>query len=239
MSQESEKNRKVYEFGDLSKYSLKQRLVIRLAGLVLFWLIKIIGKTIRLEVEGWENYEQIEKDGKIPIHAFWHDRIFLATYFFRQRGIIVMSSESFDSEYTARFIQRFGYGIIKGSSTRGGIRALTEMIRIMRQGFPTAFTLDGPKGPRYIVKAGACLLAKKSGNPILPFSIEAKKFWKVNSWDLLQIPKPFSRAKVFIDKPVYVSAEANDEEIENKRLELQNSLDELVKRGVQWRESEN
>ncbi len=96
-----------------------------------------------------------------------------------------------------------------------------------------------PKGPRYVAKAGACLLAKKTENPIMPFSIEAKRFWKIKSWDKLHIPKPFSRAKVFIAQPIYVSKDTNDEEFENKRLEVQNSLDELVKRGVQWRESEN
>ncbi len=66
-----------------------------------------------MNLKALENFEQIERDGKIPIYTFWHNRIFLGTYFFRHRGIVVMSSESFDSEYTARFIQRFGYGIIK------------------------------------------------------------------------------------------------------------------------------
>ncbi len=239
MTEKLNKNLKVYQFSDLSEYSFKQRLIIRSAGLAFYILINLIAKTLRFEVEGYENFEQIERDGKIPIYTFWHNRIFLGTYFWRKRGILVMSSESFDSEYTARFIQRFGYGIIKGSSTRGGIRALTEMIRKMRDGFPTAFTIDGPKGPRYVAKAGACLLAKKTQNPMMPFSIEVQKFWEVGSWDRLQIPKPFSKARVLIAKPLYISSAANDEEMENKRLELQNLLDELVKRGVQWRESEN
>lgn len=238
MTEKKDKNNKVYQFQDLSKYSFKQRLIIRFAGLAFYILINLIAKTVRFEIEGWENFEQIEQDGKIPIYTFWHDRIFLGTYFFRHRGILVMSSESFDSEYTARFIQRFGYGIIKGSSTRGGIRALTEMIKKMREGFPSGFTIDGPKGPRYVAKAGACLLAKKTENPLMPFVIEPKSFWRIGSWDKLQIPKPFTKAKLFISKPIYVSPQANDEELENKRLELQNTLDELVKRGVQWRESE-
>lgn len=238
MSEKYDKNLKVYQFSDLSRYTFKQRFIIRAAGLAFYVLINLIAKTIRFEVEGWENFEQIERDGKIPIYTFWHDRIFLGTYFFRQRGILVMSSESFDSEYTARFIQRFGYGIIKGSSTRGGIRALTEMIRKMREGFPAGFTLDGPKGPRYVAKSGACLLAKKTGNPLMPFLLEPQKFWQIGSWDKLQIPKPFTTAKVFISKPIYISSEANDEELENKRLNLQYSLDELVERGEQWRKSE-
>jgi lysophospholipid acyltransferase (LPLAT)-like uncharacterized protein len=238
MSDKSKKNSQVYQFADLSKYSFKQRLSIRLADLAFYLLIKVIGKTIRFEVEGWENFEQIKRDGKIPIYTFWHNRIFLATYFWRNRKIVVMTSQSLDGEYMARAIQRFGYGTSRGSSTRGGIKSLVEMVRLMKDGSPTAFTIDGPKGPKYEAKAGAGLLAKKTGHPLMPFSVEVKKFWTVNSWDNLQIPKPFSRAKVFISQPIYVSDQTNDEEIENKRLELQKSLDELVKRGVQWRESE-
>lgn len=239
MAEKNNKIQKIYEFENLSKYSFKERLIIRLADLAFYFLISLIGKTVRFEIEGWENFEQIEKDGKVPIYTFWHNRIFLGTYFFRNRGIVVMTSQSLDGEYIARFIKRFGYGASRGSSTRGGIKALAEMIRLMREGVPTAFSIDGPKGPKYEAKAGGCLLAKKSGHPMMPFVFEAKKFWEIKSWDKLQIPKPFSRAKLFIAKPIYVSSEANEEEIENKRRELQNTLDELVQRGVQWRESEN
>jgi len=197
----------------------------------------LIGKTVRFEIEGWENFQNIERDGKIPIYTFWHDRLFLGTYFFRKRGIMVMSSQSFDSEYTARVIQRFGYGTIKGSSTRGAVKALTKMIRLMRQGLPMGFTLDGPKGPRYVAKSGACFLAKKTGNPIMPFLLEPKSFWTIKSWDKMHIPKPFTHAKLFIAEPIYVSKDADDDEIENKRRELQSKLDELVAFGKQWRES--
>ncbi len=238
MAKKFNKIQKVYEFADLSKYSFKERLLIRIIDLACFVLISFIGKTVRFEVEGQENFEQIENAGKIPIYTFWHNRIFIGTYFFRNRKIVVMTSQSFDGEYIARFIQRFGYGASRGSSTRGGIKALGEMIRVMKEGFPAAFSIDGPKGPKYEAKSGVCLLAKKTGNPIIPFVFESKNYWEINSWDKLQIPKPFTRVKVIIEKPIYVSSEANDDEIENKRLEVQSSLDELVKRGVQWRESE-
>ncbi|HLM60611.1 MAG TPA: lysophospholipid acyltransferase family protein [Pyrinomonadaceae bacterium] len=226
-----------YQPADLTAYSFRQRLVIRLAGWAFYSLIKIIGKTIRYETEGWENYEQIERDNKIPIYAFWHNRIFAGTYFFRNRGIIVITSQSFDGEYIARFIQRFGYGAVRGSSTRGGVGALVEMIRLMKKGLPMGFTVDGPKGPKYVAKTGAVLLAKKTGNPIMPFVVETENFWTINSWDELQIPKPFTRAKIFIAEPVYVAPDADESEIENKRQALQSKLDEAVKLGKQWRKS--
>ncbi|HMS42755.1 MAG TPA: lysophospholipid acyltransferase family protein [Pyrinomonadaceae bacterium] len=230
------KNTEIYQPASLSAYSLKQRIIIRLADFAFYILISLIGKTLRYETEGWENFEVIEQAGKIPIYSFWHNRIFAGTYFFRNRGIVVITSQSFDGEYIARFIQRFGYGAIRGSSTRGGVKALVEMIRGMREGLPMAFTVDGPKGPKYVAKSGACLLAKKTENPLMPFSVECNKFWTVKSWDDLQIPKPFSRVRVIISAPVYVSKNADQEEIEKKCKELQSKLDETVLIGQQWRE---
>lgn len=232
MSKEKEK---VYRFAALSEYSFKQRFLIRSADLAFFWLIKIIGKTIRFEIEGSENVGQIEKAGKIPIYATWHNRIFPSVYFLRNRGIVVITSKSFDGEYIARFIQRFGFGAARGSSTRGGTGALVKMIRLMREDLPMCFTVDGPKGARYVAKTGALLLAKKTENPVLPFLIEPHKFWTVDSWDKLQIPKPFTRAKVFFAAPVYVEKTADETEIENKRRELQEKLDALIDFGKQWR----
>jgi lysophospholipid acyltransferase (LPLAT)-like uncharacterized protein len=232
-----EKKLEVYRQAALSEYSFKQRLTIRLADWAFYLLIKFIGKTIRFEIEGWENLERIESNGKIPIYTFWHNRIFLATYYFRNRGIIVMSSPSFDAEYIKRFIRRFGYGAVRGSSTRGGVGALVKMIRLMKDGLPAGFSIDGPRGPKYVAKSGACMLAKKTGNPVMPFIIETEKYWEIRSWDRLQIPKPFSRAKVLIAEPFYVEKDADDREIENKRQFLQSKLDELVELGEQWRES--
>ena len=232
-----QKIEKSYQPADLSAYSFKQRIGIHSADWTFYLLIKFIGRTIRYETKGWENFQKIERDGKIPIYSFWHNRIFAGTYFFRNRGIVVITSQSFDGEYIARFIQRFGYGAVRGSSTRGGVGALVEMIRLMKKGLPMAFSVDGPRGPKYVAKTGAVLLAKKTGNPLMPFVVETKKFWTINNWDNLQIPKPFTRAKIFISEPIYVAANANESEIENKRLELQMKLDEAVELGKQWRES--
>ena len=98
-----------------------------------------------------------------------------------------------------------------------------------------AFTVDGPRGPRYEVKSGPVFLAKKSGNPILPYVIEPKTFWTTKSWDKMQIPKPFTRAITIIGEPIYVEPDADEAAIEAKIGELQHSLDSLVERGRQWR----
>src|SRR5437870_5071566 len=225
---------RAYTFASLSSYSLKDRLLIRSADLVFFILINLIGRTVRFEIEGWDNWEAASRDGKIPIYTFWHNRVFLGTYFWRRRRLVVMTSRSFDGEYIARFIQRFGYGAARGSSTRGATGAVVEMVRLMRAGCPAAFTVDGPKGPPYVAKMGPVLLAKKTGNPMLPFTITPKKFWQItSSWDRTQVPRPFTRARVLIAAPIFVPADADEDLLATKRDELQRALDELEQHGEQ------
>jgi lysophospholipid acyltransferase (LPLAT)-like uncharacterized protein len=226
---------RAYKFTDLSDYPFKKRLLIRAAGLIFYVLIRLIGRTTRFEVEGWEHWETAARAPSVPIYTTWHNSIFLSTYFWRRRGIIMMSSRSFDAEYTARLIQRFGYGVARGSSTRGAVGGLTRMMRLLRAGYPAGFTIDGPKGPRHVAKMGAVLLAKKTGHPILPFIITVMKFWEAKSWDAFQIPKPFTRARVLIAPPIFVPADADEETLNETRDELQRALDDLSKRGEQWR----
>lgn len=241
----AQKSSDAFRFADLSKYSFRQKIAIRLADWVFYGLINLLGKTMRFEIEGWKdfddekwgNFEKAYSEFPATISALWHDRILLSSYFWRHKGIVVMVSRSFDGEYIARAAQRLGFGVVRGSSTRGGSAALAEMARLMQKGLSTTFTVDGPKGPRCKAKPGAITLAKKTGVPVVPMIIETKSFWTVNSWDKLRIPKPFTRAKVFLAAPIFVSAEADETELENKRLELQSKLDELVILGEQWRES--
>lgn len=228
---------RAYKFADLSAYPFKKRLMIRAADLLFYLLIQIIGRTARFEVEGWEHHERIIESGGLPIYNFWHERIFLTTYWWRRRRIVVMTSQSFDGEYIARFIQRFGYGAARGSSTRGGVGAVVEMARLMRAGCTTAFTIDGPKGPPRVAKMGSVLLAKKTGQPVLPVTMALQRFWTVPSWDSFQIPKPFTRAKVYVAPPIYVAPDADESTLQAKRDELQHALDDLNARAEAWRAS--
>ncbi len=228
-------NPELYRFAPLSAYSLTERLTIRALDLLFYVVIRVIGMTIRFEVEGWGNYESVIASGRRPVWPFWHERIFLSTIYFRNRGITVITSKSKDGEYIARFIQRFGFGAIRGSSSRGGSRALIEMKRAMADGVEIAFTADGPRGPRHVAKPGPVYLAKLTGNPVLPFLMEPARYWTLKTWDRLQIPKPFSRALLIIAEPFDVASDASETEIEAKVGEMQRSLDRLVERGAAWR----
>ena len=150
---------------------------------------------------------------------------------------MVITSQSIHGECIARLIQRFGYGAVRGSASKGGAGAIIEMIRLMRRRQSTAFTIDGPKGPRHVAKMGAVLLAKKTGNPMLPFTITPSRAWSLKSWDSFSIPKPFTSARVEIGQPIFVAPDANEAEMETRRCELQDSLNELDRRGQEWRRS--
>lgn len=232
---DAEAVRRAFTFADLSRYPFRQRLLIKLADITFYTIIKLIGSTLRYEVEGWENFEAARRDNQRPIFTFWHNRVFTSIHFWQKRSIVVMTSQSFDGEYIARFIQRFGSGAARGSSTRGATSALVALVRLTRLGYSASFTIDGPKGPRYVAKMGAVLLAKKTGQPILPFTITTRRFWEVKgSWDRAQVPWPFTRARVDIALPMLVAADADDDELNAKRDELQAVLDELERRGAEW-----
>jgi lysophospholipid acyltransferase (LPLAT)-like uncharacterized protein len=226
-SKEDARARRAYGFAPLDAYTFRQRLAIRAADLAFYLAIRLVGSTLRFRVEGGEHWEEASRDGGPAIYTFWHDRIFPGTYFFRRRGIVIMTSRSFDGEYIARFIQRFGYGAVRGSSSRGAVGALVELARLVRAGRPAGFSIDGPRGPRHVAKMGAVLLAKKTGRPVLPFGVNAERFRRLPSWDRMQVPLPFTRVTVRFAPPIRVERDADDAALEAKRAELQHALEEV------------
>jgi hypothetical protein len=193
-------------------------------------LIRLLGLTLRWRVEGWDRYEGVLAGLLPPIMGFWHGRILPATYYFRNRGIVVITSQNFDGEWIARIIARFGYGTARGSSSRNASGALRHLIRGLREGRSAAFTLDGPRGPLREAKSGAIWLAAATGSPIVPFHIEARRAWTLPSWDRTQIPKPFSRVALVIGEPLCVPRDAGEEGIEAHRRDLEARLAALVAR---------
>lgn len=192
-------------------------------------VIAALGSSLTWRVEGLEHL-QLEGNGKRPIMAFWHGRVLAATYYFRGRGIVVMISENFDGEWIARIIEQFGFRTSRGSTTRGGQRALLQLKREMDRGQPSGFAVDGPRGPARQAQPGALWLAKLTGNPVVPFHMEASRYWTLKSWDRTQIPKPFSTVALCVGAPIEVPAEADEATLEAKRVELEQSLFVLERR---------
>lgn len=173
-------------------------------------LVAALGRTLSWTVEGAEHYEDAMRSGRAPILALWHGRILPATLFWRDRGVVAMTSANFDGEWTARLMARFGYRAARGSTSRGGSRALVQLRRELAEGHPVAFTVDGPRGPARIVQPGAVWLAGATGHPIVPFHIESSRHWTTRSWDSAQIPKPFSHVAVVVGVPLVVEGTGDD-----------------------------
>jgi lysophospholipid acyltransferase (LPLAT)-like uncharacterized protein len=165
--------------------------------------------------------------------AFWHGRILSATFYFRRRGIVVITSENFDGEWIARIIERFGYGTARGSSSQGAKKATLQLVREMRRGKPAGFTLDGPRGPARVAQPGAVWLARATGNPVLPFHLEASRHWSMRSWDRTQIPKPFSTVALVVGEPMPVPSLAADDDLERWRVELEGRLRALEQKALE------
>jgi lysophospholipid acyltransferase (LPLAT)-like uncharacterized protein len=210
------------------------RFLLTSVGIFGWIVIQFLARTWRFEIHGLEYFKKLETD-KIPIiYAFWHGRILASTYFWRNRGIVVLTSENKDGEYIAQVIHRFGYGSSRGSSSKGAVKGTIGLIRTLKQGAHVAFTVDGPRGPRYQVQQGVTWLASYSQHPILPFHIEAKRAKKFSSWDQFQVPLPFSSVRVDIAEPMILEKDLSEEVLEQKRIELENTLNDLRVRGENW-----
>jgi len=212
--------------------SRKKRLQARAIEFCLYPFIAVLGRTLRWRVEGLEHLQRVSESGRQPVMAFWHGRILPATYYFRHRGIVVITSDNFDGEWIAGIIERFGYGTARGSSSRNAKRALLELKRAMENGKPAGFTLDGPRGPARHAQPGAVWLAGATGNPLLPFHIEAASHWTFSSWDRTQLPRPFSLMALVIGEPMYVPPAAGADTLEAARLKLEGVLGSLELRAL-------
>jgi hypothetical protein len=191
-----------------------------------FLAIRAIGPTLRVKFS-FEDGAPASLDTRPVILAFWHECIFPATYIWRNLQIRVMSSDSFDGEWTGRIIRKFGFVKVRGSSSRGAVRALLGMRRELEQGCAVAFTIDGPRGPRFVAKPGPVLLARATGAPMVAFHIAVENAWILNTWDKSIIPKPFSRALMRVSRPILVPAHASDCEKEQFHAELQAALERV------------
>jgi lysophospholipid acyltransferase (LPLAT)-like uncharacterized protein len=210
--------------------SPSKRLQAKLISLAGYPVIAALASTFRWRTEGLEHLEGVIRSGHQPVLSFWHGRILPATYFFRQRGIVVITSENFDGEWIAGIIERFGYGTARGSTSRGARKALLQLTRDMAGGRAAAFTVDGPRGPARVAQPGAVWLAKATGNPVLPFHLEATRHWTLNSWDRTQIPKPFATVALAMGEPFTVPADADAAAIEAGRVVLEERLRALEPR---------
>jgi lysophospholipid acyltransferase (LPLAT)-like uncharacterized protein len=220
----------------LPRLTFLQRLQIPLIGWLVWAIIRILGPTIRFEVLGGQKAGRDYRPDLPPnVYAFWHRCIISGAWYFRNRNAVLMNTTNFDGQWTRRVIERLGYQTAQGSSTRGGLRGLAVMAKRLEEGVDAAFTIDGPRGPRYIAKPGPVMLARRSGRPIVLFHIGLERAWTLKkTWDLFQIPKPFARAIVVIAPLLEVSEDTDREGLEHKHQEMQMILERVRDLAESW-----
>lgn len=212
-----------------------RRVQIPFIAAAVYSVIRTLGPTLRFEVLGWQHADRVHASKKQCIWAFWHRVIIPIAWWARNRGIVVMNTTAFDGQWTRKVIEWLGFGTAQGSSSRGGLRGLAVMSRRLAEGLDCGFTIDGPRGPRYIAKPGPVMLARKTGCPVLVFHIgidRGKTFEK--TWDHFLLPKPFARAIFLVAPPIHVPADANQEVLEAKHAEMQRELERVRDIAEAW-----
>jgi lysophospholipid acyltransferase (LPLAT)-like uncharacterized protein len=201
--------------------------MIATAGAIASGLIKLNGLTLRWEVEGWEHVERLEETGGRGVFAFWHNRLLYICYYLSRTPLTMLISQSKDGAYITSVARWYGIDAVRGSSTRGGARALAEMVDLLRRATGHGgLTPDGPKGPLYDIQPGVIAIAQKTGLPILPVALSATRVHRFASWDRFLLPLPFARVRLVVGPPVLISREKADFEAE--RLRLRAILQELT-----------
>ena len=201
-----------------SPYSLKDRLLFALVGLLGPWLIRLLGILCRYRVEGGERLDNAIKSGQGLIIAAWHGRMLLPIYHLRNRDITSLVSFHRDGELITRVVTRLGYVIRRGSPRKGGREGFLTMSRDIREGRAVSIFPDGPTGPRYNLRDGVIHLSRMTGAPIFPLTYSARPCWRVKSWDRFMIMKPFSRGIILVGDPIAVPREVkSDEEFDRYR----------------------
>lgn len=194
--------------------------------------LKLLMLSCRLvQVRGGERMEEaVARAGGGGIFTSWHQRMSYNFHTLGRRRITVMISRSRDGEYTTRMATLLGFKNVRGSSTRGGRRALKEIIGRMKNGEPAGMLADGPQGPARVAKLGSVIMSRSAGVPIIPILFGAERAWMFNSWDRYLVPKPFSRVALYYGDPIWVPRRARGPEMEKYRLLLEESLNE----GAKW-----
>jgi lysophospholipid acyltransferase (LPLAT)-like uncharacterized protein len=206
----------------------EHRLVLQVVPRVAVWLMMGLYRLLRIVHVNRGSPESCLAKGERIIFAFWHGRLLMMPFAYPGKPLATLISQHRDGEYISRIAVVFGSRVIRGSATRGGVRAFKQMILALKEGFNLVITPDGPRGPRAKVKSGVIELAKLTGAPIVPVTFSAARRRFLKSWDAFLLPLPFSRAVYIWGEPIYVEPMATREEVAKYQDILAERLDLLT-----------
>jgi len=214
---------------DPRRFSLRQRISLWLVTWASYLAISLIGPTLRYSIS-WEEppSDPSATYERQVIYSFWHRAVFASAWLWRNIGIAVLVSRSFDGEFIARTIEKLGFVAVRGSSSRGGAQGLLGLKTQLEKGNLVAFTIDGPRGPKYVAKQGPVILSRATALPMAAFFVAANEPWVLNTWDRLIIPKPFSKALVRFSAKIQAPPNADDAQIADYHRQLQSALERVT-----------
>ena len=199
-------------------------------GLVYFYLV---GKTSKTDVIGQEQLDALRTQYPHVIYASWHENILTGAWALRHQGATILISQSRDGEYVSRLVHLLGFHTVRGSSSRGGVRSLLKLVRVLKNEGDAIIIADGPRGPARECKPGVITLAKRSGMPIIPTAVLVSRFKRVNSWDRTIIPYPFSTFTMIHADPIFIPEDADKKTIAQYQAQLKQALDALSEKIIQ------
>jgi hypothetical protein len=207
--------------------SIKKDLHLRAISAFVWAAATFIARSTRLQEVGGEKLWQRWKKGEPSILVTWHGRTLIPIWLFGPRRFLAMISLSNDGEYQNRIFRRFGWDVVRGSTGRGGVRALATTVRAIKEGATLAFTPDGPRGPSHVVNPGVLFMAQKAQCPIYPIGVSAYPRWFLPTWDRYLIPCPFSRAVVIYGEPLFVPPGATQADLRQMSADLSRRICEV------------
>ena len=192
-----------------------------------YYLLQMWARTIRFEIDDRAAVVGTPAEPRY-IGALWHNRLLLLPHVIRtflpQRKGAALISASRDGALLADLVQRFGFDVVRGSSSRKGVAAMLQLADVMANGRDAVITPDGPRGPAYEIGPGIVFLAQKSGAAVVPINMEYSGCWRLKSWDRFILPRPFSTVRVVLGSPHHVEPTKTDAEFEAERVRLQNAM---------------
>lgn len=207
---------------------ISKKIQYRLIEWIAPWIIRLIGYSLRVQIFNAQRADEMHRRHLPYLYCVWHGRLLLPVFRNRRRGIVAMVSQHADGEVIARIVEKFGYGTVRGSSTRGGKEAFYQLLAHLKDGGVGAMIPDGPTGPRFRLKAGSVLLAQQASCPIIPITFAAKPCWRLKSWDRMVLPKPFAKAVLCHGDPIALPAELSSDELEIRRRQIEQIMLDLV-----------
>jgi lysophospholipid acyltransferase (LPLAT)-like uncharacterized protein len=170
-------------------------------------VLGVLARTWRVRVVHEEGLRRLRDERRSFVFACWHGELLPLLWHHRRQNVHILVSEHRDGEIIARVAERLGFGTVRGSTTRGGGRALLALARVLQEGHDVAVTPDGPRGPRHHYAPGALVAAQRAGAPVLPVAVHVDRAWRLRSWDRFIVPKPFARITVAYAEPAWVQGD--------------------------------